>query len=267
MRWDVRRLGASGDRRRLPTGAADSRAPNIPPAGPSLHSAPPCQYHDRVTEDRRISDRLRARLGEILAPGFADEPVTHARQVAQVAGILHSALAGRGLTPTLVGGSAIEIHAPGIYMSGDLDLVIEGGSATKAIRDEVFQALGLTRVGRHWRRGDLFIETVPGPVAGPAEDVEVAGTTFRVVRKEVPLRDRLVGFKHWRHTAYGDQAIAMIIAYGEDLDMSWLEPELRREDALDALRELSTLAASAEPVTHQRLLALVDRLNQRSTGE
>jgi hypothetical protein len=220
-----------------------------------------------MAKDRPTSDRLRARLGEILAPGLADDPVTHARQVAQVAGILHSALAGRGLTSTLVGGSAIEIHAPGIYMSGDLDLVIEGGSATKAIRDEVFQALGLTRVGRHWRRGDLFIETVPGPVAGPAEDVEVAGTTFRVVRKEVPLRDRLVGFKHWHHTAYGDQAIAMIIAFGEDLDMSWLEPELRREDALDALRELSTLAASAEPVTHQRLLDLVDRLNQRSTGE
>ena len=76
-----------------------------------------------------------------------------------------------------------------------------------------------------------------------------------------------MGFKHWRHTAYGDQAIAMIIAFGEDLDMSWLEPELRREDAFDALRELSALAASTEPVTHERLLALADRLNQRSTGE
>ena len=220
-----------------------------------------------MSEHQQSVGRLGARLGEIMAPGLADDPVTHARQVAQVAGILHSALAARGLTPTLVGGSAIEIHAPGIYMSGDLDLVIEGESSARAIRDEVFQALGMERVGRHWRRGDLFIETVPGPVAGPADMVEVAGTRFRVVRKEVPLRDRVVGFKHWRHTAYGDQAIAMIIAFGEDLDMSWLEPELRREDALDALGELAALAASAEPVTHQRLLHLVDRLNQRRTGE
>jgi hypothetical protein len=103
-------------------------------------------------------------------------------------------------------------------------------------------------------------------VAGPTEEVDVAGATFRVVRKEVPLRDRLVGFKHWRHTAYGDQAIAMLIAFGEDLDMDWLGPELRREDALDALQELSILTTSDEPVTHERLLALVDRLNQRSTS-
>jgi hypothetical protein len=219
-----------------------------------------------MADDLHTLDRLRDRLAEILAPGLADEPVAHARQVAEVAGVLHSALTGRGLVPTLVGGSAIEIHAPGIYMSGDLDLVIEGARDVMASRDEVFQALGLTRVGRHWRRGDLFVETVPGPVAGPAEEVEVAGTTFRVVRKEVPLRDRLVGFKHWRHTAYGDQAIGMLIAFGEDLDMDWLEPELRREDALDALQELSILTSSDEPITHERLLALVDRLNQRSTG-
>jgi hypothetical protein len=211
-------------------------------------------------------DRLRSRLEEIVASRLAHDPVTHARQVAEVAGVLHSALTARGLVPTLVGGSAIEIHAPGIYMSGDLDLVIEGARDVMAIRDEVFQALGLTPVGRHWRRGDLFVETVPGPVAGPAEEVEVAGATFRVVRKEVPLRDRLVGFKHWRHTAYGDQAIAMLIAFGDDLDMDWLEPELRREDALDALQELAILTTSHEPVTHERLLALVDRLNQRSTS-
>jgi hypothetical protein len=219
-----------------------------------------------MVDDQQSMDRLRSRLEEILAPGLTDDPVTHARQVAEVAGVLHSALTARGLIPTLVGGSAIEIHAPGIYMSGDLDLVIEGARNMMAIRDEVFRALGLTRVGRHWRRGDLFVETVPGPVAGPAEEVEVAGATFRVVRKEVPLRDRLVGFKHWRHTAYGDQAIAMLIAFGEDLDMDWLEPELRREDALDALQELSILTSSDEPITHERLLTLVDGLNQRSTG-
>jgi len=216
-----------------------------------------------MVNDSRDLAGLGKRLEEVLAPGLADEPVTHAQQVAKVAGILHSALTGRGLVPTLVGGSAIEIHAPGIYMSGDLDLVIEGARNTMAIRDEVFQALGLSRVGRHWRRGDLFVETVPGPVAGPTEDVEVAGATFRVVRKEVPLRDRVVGFKHWRHTAYGDQAMAMLIAFGNDLDMDWLEPELRREDALDALQALSSLTSSDESITHERLLALVDKLNQR----
>jgi hypothetical protein len=218
-----------------------------------------------MVDDQQFMDRLRSRLEEIVAPRLADNPVAHARQVAEVAGVLYAALTARGLVPTLVGGSAIEIHAPGIYMSGDLDLVIEGARDVMAIRDEVFNALGLTRVGRHWRRGDLFVETVPGPVAGPVEEVEVAGATFRVVRKEVPLRDRLVGFKHWRHTAYGDQAIAMLIAFGDDLDLDWLEPELRREDALDALQALSGLTSSDVPITHERLLALVDQLNQRKS--
>jgi hypothetical protein len=104
-------------------------------------------------------------------------------------------------------------------MSGDLDLVIKGGRDMMATRDGVFQALGLTRIGRHWR-----------------------------------------------HTPYGDQALAMLFAFGEDQDMDWLEPELRREDALDALQELAILSSSDEPVTHERLLALVDRLNPRSTS-
>jgi hypothetical protein len=236
-------------------------------AEPSLPFPHRGRYHDEMVDDPHTLDRLGKRLEEVLASGLAEEPVTHAQQVAEVAGILHSTLTARGLIPTLVGGSAIEIHAPGIYMSGDLDLVIEGASDVVAIRDEVFQALGLTRVGRHWRQGELFVETVPGPVAGPAEEVEVAGATFRVVRKEVPLRDRLVGFKHWRHTAYGDQAIAMLIAFGDDLDMDWLEPELRREDALDALQALSGLTSSDVPITHERLLALVDQLNQQKRNE
>jgi len=31
-----------------------------------------------------------------------------------------------------------------------------------------------------------------------------------VVKKEVLLRDRVVGFKHWKYTAYGEQAIDML---------------------------------------------------------
>lgn len=46
----------------------------------------------------------------------------------------------------------------------------------------------------------------------------------------------------------------MLIAFGDDLDMQWLEPELAREDAGDALDVLRKLAESRTPVTHERLL-------------
>ncbi|MBI4538150.1 MAG: hypothetical protein HY704_01400 [Gemmatimonadetes bacterium] len=214
-----------------------------------------------MSENERFAADLRSRLTQLLAKGLSNDPAEHARQVAKIAGILSEAFGDHGFTVTLVGGSAIEVHAPGIYMSGDIDVVIDRTGTATADRDQVFATLGLERMGRHWRRGDLFIETVPGPVAGPAEEVEVGGAAFRVVRKEVPLRDRVVGFKHWRHTAYGDQAIAMLIAFGDDLDMEWLDPELAREDAQDALEALHKLARSNTPVTHERLLALIDDLH------
>jgi hypothetical protein len=211
---------------------------------------------------------LRARLDEMLSSGLARDPAAHAGQVAAVLGVLNEAFGNHGFTVTLVGGSAIEVHAPGIYMSGDIDVVIEGGAAASVDRDDVFQSLGFGRVGRHWRRDELFVETVPGPLAGPADEVEVAGAVFRVVRKEVLLRDRIVGFKHWRHTAYGDQAIAMLIAFDRDLDEEWLQKELAREGAEDALVALRNVARSGASVTHEGLLAIIDDLHgqKRQSG-
>ena len=218
-----------------------------------------------MSEKGRLAADLRPRLSRVLAKGLSNDPAEHAGQVAEIAGILSDALGSHGFTVTLVGGSAIEVHAPGIYMSGDIDVVVEKSVAATADRDEVFRSLGLERIGKHWRKGDLFIETVPGPVAGPTEEVDVGGATFRVVRTEVLLRDRIVGFKHWRHTAYGDQAIAMLVAFGEDLDMEWLDPELAQEAAGDALQVLRKLAESLTPVTHEGLLGVIDDLH-RSQG-
>lgn len=216
------------------------------------------------TSDQR-DPTLRKRLEGLLAEGLSEDPKEHAGQVAKVAGILSDAFGAHGLVVTLVGGSAIEIHAPGIYRSGDIDVVIERTGDATAGRDDVFQSLGLERIGKHWRHGDLFIETVPGPVAGPTEEVELHGTAFRVVRKEALLRDRVVGFKHWRHTAYGDQAIAMLVAFEGDLDLDWIESELEREDALDAFARLKELARSQVPVTHTQLLEVLEHLRRRES--
>ena len=207
---------------------------------------------------------LRARLRIVLANGMAEDPIEHAKQVAEIAAILHAAFAEAGFVVTLVGGSAIEIHAPGIYRSGDMDVVIERTRQGSGRRDEVFCGLGFTREGRHWRHGnDLFVETVKEPVEGPAENVRVGDAEFRVVTKEVVLRDRVVGFKQWKYTAYGQQAIDMLAAFGDELDMRWLLPELKREASLDALQALQILAESDAPVTDQALRDLIERLHHR----
>jgi hypothetical protein len=209
---------------------------------------------------------LRSRLQIALANGLSEAPLAHAEQVAEVAGILHEAFEAEGYSPTLVGGSAIEIHAPGVYLSGDLDYVIEASSqATKQV-GEVFEGLGFRKQGgRHWVFGELFIERVSGPVAGPTEEVRVGEYIFSVVTKEVSLRDRVVGFKQWGYTAYGEQALDMLAAFGDELDEGWLLPELQREDSLDALEALRELAAKpGREVTEETLRDLLERL--RKTG-
>lgn len=207
---------------------------------------------------------LRARLQMILAVGLAEDPLAHAEQVAEIAGVLHEAFEPEGFSATLVGGSAIEIHAPGIYLSGDLDYVIDRvREGTKQV-DEIFESLGFHKQGgRHWVFGNLFIEQVPSPVAGPTEEVRVGESVFRIVTKEVALRDRVVGFKQWDYTAYGEQALDMLAAFGDELDEGWLLDELRREDSLDAFEALRELARSDEPVTDEILRDLLERLRGR----
>lgn len=48
----------------------------------------------------------------------------------------------------MVGGSAIEVHAPGIYRSGDLDLVIERASGNAAR----LAAMGIQVIPVTWRQ-------------------------------------------------------------------------------------------------------------------
>ena len=174
--------------------------------------------------------------------------------------MLHEAFDSVNIRCTLVGGSAIEIHAPGIYKSGDVDVVLERLHDALTESNQVFEALGFTRIGRHWRLGDLMVETPPGPVSDPAEFVRVGNLVFRVVSKETVLADRLKGFKHWEETSYGQQAIDMLAAFGDELDMEWLGAHLKQEHAWDAFVELSKLARSSAPVSHDSLRGLARRL-------
>lgn len=214
----------------------------------------------------RVPGELRLKLQRALAEGIAEDPLPHAFQVAEVMGVLHEAFEQAGFQVVLVGGGAIEIHAPGIYRSGDLDLGITQLWEARAKESEVFEQLGLERVGRHWRQDGLLVEVPATRVSDPTELVNVRGSVFRVVAKEVVLRDRIVGYKYWGVTAYGDQAIRMLSAFGQELDWSWLRRELERERSWDALEALLRIRAevAAGPVDlAARLREELDRLKQR----
>jgi hypothetical protein len=152
--------------------------------------------------------RLRAQLQLMLASGLSSDPLEHAEQFAGVASILHDAFNKAGLRSTVVGGSAIEIHAPGVYRSGDMDLVVERLRFEATHIGVVFESLGFERRGRHWRMGDLFVEVPSTTLSDPSELMRVGNFLFEIVKKEVVLADRIIGYRQWGTLAYGQQAIS-----------------------------------------------------------
>lgn len=207
-----------------------------------------------------MSQDASERLQSILEGGLRRDPLEHAEQVAAIAGVLHEAFAEAGMEATVVGGSAIELHAPGVYLSSDIDLVVEGRSNRRDEIDHVFRTLGFERHGRHWTLGDLFVEVPSTALTDPAVTMRVDDDVFSVIAKEVVLADRIVGFRHWGVLAWGQQAVDLLAAFHDDLEETWLEARLRDEGSLDALAPLRDLAMSDETVDSEVLENLLEKL-------
>ena len=110
-------------------------------AGDSFATVPKSAYRVVMIEHRPSLKDLRSRLVALLAPGMAEEPIEHATQVAEITAVLYAAFSRDAFEVTLVGGSAIEVHAPGIYRSGDLDVVVEKARGRQKRRNEILEAL------------------------------------------------------------------------------------------------------------------------------
>jgi hypothetical protein len=210
-------------------------------------------------------DTLREELDGLLAR----DKTAHVERLALAAAIVSEALRARGLEATLVGGGAIEFYAPGAYATSDIDLVVERARPLDDLERalaESFESLGFSRAGRHWRRADLFVEVPSTHVTDPTESFAIGPYRLRVLRKEILLGERIVGFKHWRYTGYGAQALDLMAAFGGDLDEAVLRTYLHREGAEDAFDRLRALAASGRPITDELLRQTMDTLRGGKPG-
>lgn len=184
----------------------------------------------------------------------------HVEKITVAAAVISEVLRQRGMEATLVGGSAIEFHAPDVYATSDLDFIVEGRA--RADIDSALTEFGFARRGRHWVLGDLFVEVPGNWMSDPVEVVEIGALRLRVVRREIVLADRIIGFKHWRTTAYGAQALALLEAFGASMDEQLLRDRLRAEhaeDALDALIALSTRGGTVGATELESVLQILDR--------
>jgi hypothetical protein len=199
---------------------------------------------------------LRAILDQALR---TDMP--HVERLAIAAAVVSELLQQHGMVATLVGGGAIELYAPGVYTTSDLDFVVEGGTRTDL--DTVLRSFGFERRGRHWVLDGLFVEVPGNWMSDPVDVVSVGSLSLRVVRQEVVLADRIIGFKHWRTTAYGAQALALLQVLGASLDDQLLRARLRAEDAEDAYDALRRLASSGTTIGEPELEAVLRQLHAR----
>jgi hypothetical protein len=242
------------------------RGAAYPAARPARQGGAPFRRSlNPFTFGRMSDDTLRDDLDALLA---RDE-LAHVERLALAAAIVSEALRARGLEATLVGGGAIEFHAPGSYATSDIDLVVERARPVddleRALADS-FEALGFARAGRHWRRNDVFVEVPSTRLTDPTESYPVGPYLLRVLRKEILLGERIVGFKHWRATGYGAQALDLMAAFGTDLDEAVLRTYLQREGAEGAYDDLRALAASGRPITDELLRHTMDSLTGESPG-
>ncbi len=66
--------------------------------------------------------------------------------------------------------------------------------------DAMLLAFGFGRQGRHGVLDGLFVEVPGNWMSDPVEVVEVGAQSLRIIRREIVLADRIIGFKHWRTT-------------------------------------------------------------------
>ena len=111
-------------------------------------------------------------------------------------------------------------------------------------------------------RADLFIEVVGDSVVDPVETIDLGSLTIRVIAKEIALADRIIGFKWWRYTEYGAQAVELIRVLQGQLDDRLLLSRLSAEHALDAYDALQRLAAASERVSAETLAQALEQLHR-----
>lgn len=138
----------------------------------------------------------------------------------------------------LVGGGAVEFYTGGWYTTGDLDLITTNSRRLKIVLKE----MGFARSSdRGFIKEDIYIDLVGSSLSGRRHvdlDLGDPSEVIRVIAIEDIIIDRLCACKHWDSPKDCEQALYMISAFREDLDMKYLEKRADKEEVVDRLRSM-----------------------------
>ena len=156
-----------------------------------------------------------------------------------VVGILTFELRKLGITPVMVGGSAVEFYTSGAYMSLDIDLIIK----KKKNAEDLLKKMGFENEGRHWYLPDyeIDIEFVGLNLHGSNKKltkVNVDKYEVFIIGIEDLIIDRLCACKFWESSLDCEQAKVMLKIHKEEIDYVYLKKKAKQEEVIEYLEKI-----------------------------
>ena len=219
-------------------------------------NCPFCNYTWSPRKKTPVScPRCKRRL-DCLPKKLASDQLSKAKSIEKgfqrtiyVMSIITPTLETKGITPVIIGGSAVEFYTRDWYATADIDLAINKDKRITV--DEVLRGFGFLKTGRMWVREDLnlYIES-PGDI----NDISIerlmkvktdVGFAY-VIGLEDIIFDRLEAAKHWKSEADKQQALRIATLYFNDIDWEYIKNKCKIGDSLDILSEIIKEAKIAQ---------------------
>lgn len=157
-----------------------------------------------------------------------------------IAAIVAARLREDDVLVSVVGGSAVTLHAPQAYTSLDIDLAVLSGIERRKI-DKALASLGYAKKGRNYRHPDSpwtidIVADTPFIGNRAIDDFAKISTQFGdvlVLRVEDALVDRIAHFLYWSDSEALGIAEELAKAKAAEIDWDAFARSLRGLDALD----------------------------------
>lgn len=163
-----------------------------------------------------------------------------------------------GISPILVGGTALEFYTFGGYATADIDIVVSGREKVAKVLEE----MGFEREGRHWYNEgiDVAVEIPDNTLAGSndkAVSVSIDGKKAYIIGPEDLIVDRLSAAKFWKVQSDLDWAVSLLLLHSDKIDREYLAGAAEKagvDDMLSrVLKEYETLAKNKTHTLEPRL--------------
>jgi hypothetical protein len=160
-----------------------------------------------------------------------------------IAAIITEALEPVGITPIVVGGTAVEFYTVGQYATMDIDFVGVINEQMKMVLAE----LGFSKDGRYWRipQTDVMIEFPSDVLVGDMDRVQPVEFGMRkayFIGVEDLILNRVQEAKHWGYPESGEWARTLMVTHYDGIDWSYCHAKAHEYQCYEKFEEIQRFA-------------------------